>query len=719
MPSKLLRNNQVQGRGSLFVDILGVQLGQGDAGSGDVEYEGHRGPRPWPGVGQVHVDDVGRLVVKGPGGTGTGQEAAHGEELLRRQLDLRHDVRKVSTNAEWAQGARPIPQALTGLQLDPEQLGFASIEIGDDIAVGRKISALDGVAELLVEQADAEHLARFPEPLPPQVIVLDGTHRQLGVALDVLIDQGIVGVVGSQLAEAGTGDGLTVIQPDVHVGPHLIDQPDRGQPVRLVDPGAVGELAGDTALNVALGSDLQIRGLTSRATHDSKPVDDGHLQHEIGRRDVAGTIVETVEDLDILSPMEVDPTLGIGGRMGAESGGIEEEVGIALIAASSRVVKAAVRKAPPGKAIEQPEPESSLFRGPTWKREGPIQLRVLIVFLQRPIVPRRIARAGRRVPGVVAGSPGVIVEEPRPRLVLTCPGEGHEPVELQVGGLGNPMLPFQLVGVEIPFSEIEVELPEHSGGIRVLEPAVLDAGVIGPVLVVEEGEPKLVVFDGLIGQVHHARPVHDAQGPGIPIVTLELRPLLIASGDPILVERIVVSVTHAGEIAPLPLEHPARASTSRRKALVQRGRLTVGRELRNTQFAAHAVQRVLPRTRRVVAGNISDQRRRQGSGRRRVDRSLGGDSGRERARAVIRPGPVESSPVVRQKPVVQVGLGIVRGSQDQRYERLFRERLRDDVDPASRVGPGLVRSEGLGDDDLIDDLGGEEIERRGLPVGIG
>ena len=145
-----------------------------------------------------------------------------------RQFYLRLDQRKIPTDAEGAEIASQKIKVLPHLEFNSFQLRVI-VEEGDDVSFLFDAAALNGISEVLVEEADAVQLARTREPFPAQVVVHNGRHTQERIALDKIIDDRVVAVIGRQFAEAGTGDRLAVAGADVHVRRDRVDQTDARQ----------------------------------------------------------------------------------------------------------------------------------------------------------------------------------------------------------------------------------------------------------------------------------------------------------------------------------------------------------------------------------------------------------------------------------------------------------------------------------------------------------
>ena len=140
------------------------------------------------------------------------------------------------------------------------------------------------------------------------------------------------------------------------------------------------------------------------------------------------------------------------------------------------------------------------------------------------------------------------------------------------------MVPFHLVGIQVALGIIEVELAIGPSVLIEFLSLILNTGIVDPVLIVEKREAEFVIVERLISEVHHGRPIDDAEGARISIEAFLLCALLIATLNAVLVGRIVVLVTSAGEVPERPSKQIGCAAACHREIVIQWRRFVVRRE---------------------------------------------------------------------------------------------------------------------------------------------
>ena len=87
------------------------------------------------------------------------------------------------------------------------------------------VAPLDRVLQILLEKANAKYLPRGREPFVAQIVILDGAHLEIRIALDKVADDRVVAVIGRQFAKAGASDGLAVVRAQIHARIDRINHP--------------------------------------------------------------------------------------------------------------------------------------------------------------------------------------------------------------------------------------------------------------------------------------------------------------------------------------------------------------------------------------------------------------------------------------------------------------------------------------------------------------
>ena len=116
-------------------------------------------------VGQVQVQDVGRLTLEGATAARVRVEGANEGQLRRGDINPGVDETQVSAGKEVAPALTQKVQPRADLQLLGEYAGVVHVLVLD-FAIGGEDGPLNGAVEALPEAADRVDFARFGEPLP-------------------------------------------------------------------------------------------------------------------------------------------------------------------------------------------------------------------------------------------------------------------------------------------------------------------------------------------------------------------------------------------------------------------------------------------------------------------------------------------------------------------------------------------------------------------------